>query len=94
MNLNIEKITNGYLVTIDGKKTFYDVPEAICGATAEWVLAECKRLDSPPDLAALSKAQHALAQAQFNQAVAQQYGASPAPPRSALGQLLSDWGSK
>jgi hypothetical protein len=33
---------------LDGKKTFYDVPEAICGATAEWVLAECKRQEEPP----------------------------------------------
>jgi hypothetical protein len=59
MNLNIEKITNGYLVTIDGKKTFYDVPEAICGATAEWVLAECKRLESAPDP---NEVQHRMAQ--------------------------------
>jgi hypothetical protein len=46
MNLNIEKITNGYIVSLDEKKTFCDVPEAICGVTAEWVLAECKRLDA------------------------------------------------
>jgi hypothetical protein len=45
MNINIEKIENGYIITIDGKKTFCDVPEAICGVTSEWVLEECKRLE-------------------------------------------------
>jgi hypothetical protein len=65
MNLNIEKISNGYLVTLDGKKTFYDVPEAICGATAEWVLAECKRLEAEPtDAQRKLSAALAMAQAQ------------------------------
>lgn len=45
MNVTIEKITNGFVVTVDGKKTFCDVPEAICGLTSEAVLAECARLE-------------------------------------------------
>jgi hypothetical protein len=43
MNVSIEKITNGFVVTIDGVKTFCDVPEAICGLTSEWVLKECEK---------------------------------------------------
>ena len=95
MNLNIEKITNGYLVTINGKKTFYDVPEAICGATAEWVLAECKRQDEAPKYADIRKAVAAAAMG-----MGQMYGAK-SPPNgdlsdlsdpSDLNRLLNDWG--
>jgi hypothetical protein len=51
VNVSIEKISNGYVITIDGKKTFCDVPEAICGLTSEAVLAECTRLDYAGDAA-------------------------------------------
>jgi hypothetical protein len=69
MNVTIEKITNGYVVSIDGKKTFCDVPEAICGLTSEWVLAECQRLEKPkpePDL----KSQLAMAVSQMDGRIA------------------------
>jgi hypothetical protein len=60
MNITIEKLTNGYVVTINGKRTFCDVPEAICGMTSEAVLAECERLDNGvTDVAAeFEKAMH------------------------------------
>lgn len=61
MKIEIEKLTNGYVVSIDGKRTFCDVPEAICGLTSEAVLAECTRLERKPSKAAAMKA--ALAQA-------------------------------
>lgn len=48
MNINIEKITNGYVLTVDGVKTFCDVPEAICGTMAELILKHCKELDAAP----------------------------------------------
>lgn len=47
MNIVIEKISNGYILTLNGLKTFCDVPEAICGLTSEWVLAECRKLEQP-----------------------------------------------
>jgi hypothetical protein len=49
VNVSIEKISNGYVVTIDGKKTFCDVPAAICGLTSEAVLETCTRLDNKTD---------------------------------------------
>jgi hypothetical protein len=66
MNINIEKITNGFVVTIDGTKTFCDVPEAICGLTSEWVLKYCDELEKP------KKAKLALSQYAIQKALAQQ----------------------
>ena len=45
MNVNIEKISNGFVVTIGSTKTFCDVPEAVCGELAKWALKECERLE-------------------------------------------------
>lgn len=73
MNINIEKISNGYVITIGSKKTFCDVPEAICGTLAEWALEECKRLDAGGD----AGAQVALKQiAEYMKLVDQQERAS------------------
>lgn len=44
INVSIEKISNGFVITIDGKKTFCDVPEAICGELAQWALKTCENL--------------------------------------------------
>lgn len=84
MNTNIEKIDNGYVVAIDGKKTFCSTPESICGLLAEWALEECKRVDvdwaTYAEQAALMKAQ---AHAQLTGA------ASPVSPSSSLSNLTS-----
>ena len=68
MNVNIEKITNGYILTVDDVKTFCDVPEAICGTMAELILKHCKELDAAPAKKGVSdelaKAVRQLAQAQ------------------------------
>lgn len=42
MNVHIEKISNGFILTLDGKRIFCDVPEAVCGELAQWALAECE----------------------------------------------------
>jgi hypothetical protein len=49
MDISIRKITNGYILQIGSKQTFYDIPEAICGGMAEWVLETCKNLDAKKD---------------------------------------------
>jgi hypothetical protein len=81
MNINIEKISNGYVATIDGKKTFFDVPEAICGATAEWVLEECKALEADPSVD-ISNALKFMAQQQVVGQAAQQQGILPSLRRA------------
>lgn len=42
MNISIEKISNGFVISIGNKKTFCDVPEAVCGVLAEWALQVCE----------------------------------------------------
>lgn len=42
MNIQIEQISNGFIVLLGNKKIFCDVPEAVCGVLAEWALAECE----------------------------------------------------
>jgi hypothetical protein len=66
MNINIEKIENGFVVTIGSKKTFCDCAEAICGVTSQWVLDECDRLEKSPKVAYTQYM--ALAQAQADNA--------------------------
>lgn len=86
MNLDIKKISNGYVVSLDGKETFFDIPEAICGHVAEWIQDYCKHLDAKPSAgmsAELAKAMQQLAQAQI---VGQ-----PAKPPPWTAKLLSDW---
>lgn len=95
MNINIEKIANGYVITIDGTRTFCDVPEAICGITSEWVLKECERLEKGEDVADFKYAQraglaHAAAQNQLAQAQKMGAAVSPTPaPSGLLGQLTA-----
>jgi hypothetical protein len=43
----VRKISNGYILRINGKEIFCDTPEAICGETSTWVLDGCKALDVP-----------------------------------------------
>lgn len=45
MNIDIEKIENGFVVTIGSVKTFADVPEAVCGILAEWALKLCENME-------------------------------------------------
>jgi hypothetical protein len=68
MKLDIRKITNGFVVSIDGVETFCDIPEAICGHVAEWVQERCRNLESKTsyagaDAAMKSQLAQALAQA-------------------------------
>lgn len=51
MNVSIEKIENGFIVTLGSKKTFCDVPEAVCGVLAEWALKMCENIDAENDRA-------------------------------------------
>lgn len=93
MNTNIEKIDNGYVVSINGKKTFCSTPESICGLLAEWALEECKRVDAggneAEDFAAF-QARYAQTQLLKSQAHAQLTGAaSPVSPSSSLGSLTA-----
>lgn len=44
MNISIEKISNGFILTLNDKRIFCDVPEAVCGELAQWALAECENL--------------------------------------------------
>jgi hypothetical protein len=90
MNFNIEKITNGYLTTLDGVKTFHDTPEAICGHMAEHILKHCEQLDASAKVSWPAQAQKVM-QAQV---LGQLHGAATppaivAPPH--LGQLLAEW---
>lgn len=48
MNINIEKIDNGFLVSIGGKRTFCSEAMGICGLLAEWAQAEVERLEKTP----------------------------------------------
>lgn len=86
MNVNIEKITNGYLVTIDGVKTFHDVPEAICGQFAELILEHCKRLDARGTGEA-EMAKQILRDIQHNKTVF----AQPNPPWAGIADLTTLW---
>lgn len=44
MNINIEKISNGFILALGDKRIFCDVPEAVCGELAQWALAECENV--------------------------------------------------
>jgi len=55
-NINLEKISNGFVLTIGSKKIFCDVPEAVCGAMAEWVLEECKNAEEGDQTVLMTKA--------------------------------------
>lgn len=41
----IEKIENGYLVSIGGRRYHATCPEEICGLTSQWVLDTCEMVD-------------------------------------------------
>lgn len=66
ISVSIEKISNGFVITIDGKKTFCDVPEAICGELAQWALKTCEDLqpEKNSDSEDYMKLMKQLAQAQ------------------------------
>lgn len=44
MNVNLEKIENGIVVTIGAKRVFCSTAESVCGLLAEWAMNECERL--------------------------------------------------
>lgn len=67
MNVNIEKITNGYILTVDGAKTFCDVPEAICGTMAELILKHCKELETKPSATEFATAMQRMINTQMKQ---------------------------
>lgn len=45
MNLEIEKIENGFIVTMGHKKHHATCAEEICGLTSQWVLDTCESLE-------------------------------------------------
>lgn len=63
MNVDIRKISNGYILKLGDKETFCDVPEAICGLMAEWIMEECKLLETKRTADVTAEVQKALAQA-------------------------------
>ena len=45
MNLEIEKIENGFIVTMGLKRHHATCAEEICGLTSQWVLDTCEALE-------------------------------------------------
>ena len=48
MEIKIEKIENGFLVTLGNRRMHATCGEEICGLTSQWVLDECEQLDKVP----------------------------------------------
>jgi hypothetical protein len=69
VSLNIEKIDNGFVVSVGGVKTFCSTGESICGLLAEWTLKACEELEKPQTY---SDAALGIAQAQQRQQIMQQ----------------------
>lgn len=71
MNVDIEKISNGFVLTLNGKRIFCDVPEAVCGELAQWALAECENvkestIDKVKTALELVRRQHELERSAVN----------------------------
>lgn len=82
MNVHIEKISNGFILTIGIKRVFCDVPEAVCGELAQWALAECENTISTSEAAlkvAVDTAHSQLASAAKQQQAWIAVGCSPKP---------------
>lgn len=75
MNIDIEKISNGFVLTLNGKRIFCDVPEAVCGELAQWALAECENATETT----ADKVKSALELMMWQKEAAQRQ-ASPVPP--------------
>lgn len=68
MNIDIIKIENGFVVDIDGKKTFCSEAMGICGLLAEWAQATVERLEKTPSPGEQMSAAMARIHAQMMQA--------------------------
>ena len=75
MNISIEKISNGFVLTLGGKRGFCDVPEARCGELAQWALAECENATESTE-----DRMEAALELMYRQQEAAQRQASPVPP--------------
>jgi hypothetical protein len=79
----VRKISNGYILRINGKEIFCDTPEAICGETSTWVLDGCKALDVPRSEDDEFAAAFNQMQAQVESDIARSNVRKPTPPMSA-----------
>jgi hypothetical protein len=77
MNINIEKISNGFVLTLGGKRVFCDVPEAVCGELAQWALAECENATESTEDKVKSAMELMYRQSQSQNDLAKQTAASP-----------------